>query len=74
MPLGASLGVVTLRGRMFITLRYRHALFDAAAATDFLTGLKECLLTRERRPRPAKAPSPPGDLNPQPTDYKPALS
>jgi NRPS condensation-like uncharacterized protein len=45
MPLGASLGVVTLRDRMFITLRYRHALFDAVAATDFLAGFKDALLT-----------------------------
>ena len=45
MPLGASLGVATLGGRMFITLRYRHALFDAAAAAHFLAGFKEALLT-----------------------------
>jgi NRPS condensation-like uncharacterized protein len=45
MPLGASLGAVTLGGRMFITLRYRHALFDADAATHFLAGFKEALLS-----------------------------
>ena len=44
MPLGASLGVVTLGGRMFVTLRYRHALFDAAAASQFLAGFKQELL------------------------------
>jgi NRPS condensation-like uncharacterized protein len=44
MPLGASLGVVTLNGRMFITLRYRHALFDAAAATHFMAGFRQELL------------------------------
>jgi NRPS condensation-like uncharacterized protein len=37
MPLGASLGAATLDRRLFLTLRYRHALFDADAATDFLT-------------------------------------
>ena len=36
MPLGASLGVATLDERLFLTLRYRHALFDANAATEFL--------------------------------------
>jgi NRPS condensation-like uncharacterized protein len=45
MPLGASLGVATLDGRMFITLRYRHALFHAAAAEHFLAGFKRELLT-----------------------------
>jgi NRPS condensation-like uncharacterized protein len=45
MPLGASLGVVTINGRMFITLRYRHALFDATAATSFLGGFKRELLS-----------------------------
>jgi NRPS condensation-like uncharacterized protein len=36
MPLGASLGAATLDGRLFITLRYRHSLFDADAAAAFL--------------------------------------
>jgi hypothetical protein len=36
MPLGASLGAATLDDRMFVTLRHRHALFDAAAAADFV--------------------------------------
>jgi hypothetical protein len=36
MPLGASLGAATLGGSLFLTLRYRHALFDATAARDFL--------------------------------------
>src|SRR5436190_48211 len=36
MPLGASLGAVTLDGRLFMTLRYRHALFDGDAAARFL--------------------------------------
>jgi len=36
MPLGAALGVATLEGRLFVTLRYRHALFDAGAASEFL--------------------------------------
>jgi NRPS condensation-like uncharacterized protein len=43
MPLGASLGVATLDGRLFLTLRYCHALFDAAAASAFLTTFREVL-------------------------------
>ncbi|MEA2283246.1 MAG: hypothetical protein QOK21_3853 [Solirubrobacteraceae bacterium] len=37
MPLGASLGFATLDGRLFVTLRYRHALFDAEAGAEFLS-------------------------------------
>jgi NRPS condensation-like uncharacterized protein len=44
MPLGASLGVVTLGGRLFMTLRYRHSLFRPAAAAEFLATLKLALL------------------------------
>jgi NRPS condensation-like uncharacterized protein len=44
MPLGASLGAATLDGRLFLTLRYRHALFDAAAAQDFLALLEDVLV------------------------------
>jgi NRPS condensation-like uncharacterized protein len=36
MPLGAALGVVTHSGRLHLTLRYRHAEFDAVAAEQFL--------------------------------------
>jgi NRPS condensation-like uncharacterized protein len=35
MPLGASFGAATLGGRLFVTLRYRHAMFDDAAAAEF---------------------------------------
>src|SRR3954452_3873539 len=35
MPLGASLGVATLNDRLHVTLRYRHAFMDAAAAERF---------------------------------------
>jgi NRPS condensation-like uncharacterized protein len=35
MPLGASFGTATMNDEMFITLRYRHALFDADAAAAF---------------------------------------
>jgi hypothetical protein len=45
MPLGASLGVATLDGRLFLTLRYCHALFDAAAASAFLTTFREVLVS-----------------------------
>ena len=44
MPLGASLGAVTLEGRLFVTLRYRHALFDEAAAAEFLGIFRDVLL------------------------------
>jgi NRPS condensation-like uncharacterized protein len=44
MPLGASLGAATLDGRLFVTLRYRHALFDAPAAAEFMATFKEVLL------------------------------
>jgi NRPS condensation-like uncharacterized protein len=44
MPLGASLGVATLDGRLFVTLRYRHAQFGAAAAREFLSGLERVLM------------------------------
>ena len=43
MPLGASLGAATLDGRLFLTLRYRHALFDANAAAEFLATLARAL-------------------------------
>jgi NRPS condensation-like uncharacterized protein len=45
MPLGASLGAATLDGRLFLTLRYRHAQFDADAAAAFLAGLKRALVS-----------------------------
>jgi NRPS condensation-like uncharacterized protein len=37
MPLGVSFGAATLKDRLFLTLRYRHPQFDAAAAAEFLT-------------------------------------
>jgi len=43
MPLGASLGAATLDKHLFLTLRYRHSLFDAAAASDFLATLAAVL-------------------------------
>jgi NRPS condensation-like uncharacterized protein len=47
MPLGASLGVAGLDDRLFVTLRHRHALFDAAAAAEFAKTLKRVLLGGE---------------------------
>ena len=44
MPLGASLGAATLDGRLFLTLRHRHALFDGEAAAEFLELLRRVLL------------------------------
>src|SRR5262249_51035892 len=35
MPLGVGVGAVTLRNRLHVSLRYRHAQFDRAAARRF---------------------------------------
>jgi NRPS condensation-like uncharacterized protein len=35
MPLGTSLGIATLEGELFVTLRYRFSQFDADAAAEF---------------------------------------
>ncbi len=35
MPLGLTVGAVTLEGRLYLSLRYRHGLFDARAAELF---------------------------------------
>jgi NRPS condensation-like uncharacterized protein len=43
MPLGASLGAATHDDQLFLTLRYRHALFDPRAAADFAALLREVL-------------------------------
>jgi NRPS condensation-like uncharacterized protein len=45
MPLGASIGVATLGGELFVTLRYRHALFDSRAAADFAALYREVLIS-----------------------------
>lgn len=45
MPLGASLGVATLNDRLHVTLRYRHALLDAAAAERFGALFRAVLLS-----------------------------
>jgi hypothetical protein len=37
------MGVATLGGRLFLTLRYRHALFDAGAASAFLAMFRDVL-------------------------------
>jgi len=47
MPLGASFGVATLNDRMWVTLRYRHALFDADAADEFLRLYERVLLDQK---------------------------
>ena len=47
MPLGASLGAVTLGGRLFVTLRYRHALFHRDAARRFLESFKGELVAHD---------------------------
>ena len=45
MPLGASFGVATLGEEMFVTLRYRRALFSDEAASEFGVLYKDTLLT-----------------------------
>lgn len=45
MPLGASFGVLTLDGRLHLTLRYRHAQFDQEAARGFAEIYRDVLLT-----------------------------
>jgi NRPS condensation-like uncharacterized protein len=45
MPLGASLGTATVGDDLFVTLRYRHALFDAAAAAGFAALYREVLIS-----------------------------
>jgi len=45
MPLGASLGAATYGDQLFLTLRYRHALFDARAAAAFGSSLRDVLTT-----------------------------
>jgi NRPS condensation-like uncharacterized protein len=47
MPLGVSLGAATLRGRLHLTLRYRHAQFGAGAAEDFLALYRDVLLDHD---------------------------
>jgi NRPS condensation-like uncharacterized protein len=44
MPLGTSIGVLTLDGRLHLALRYRHALFDEVAAKAFAGIYRDVLL------------------------------
>jgi NRPS condensation-like uncharacterized protein len=44
MPLGVSIGVVTLEDRLHLTLRYRHAQFGPEAARRFTTLYRNVLL------------------------------
>ena len=45
MPLGACFGVLTFEGRLHLTLRYCHALFDADAAAAFAEIYRDVLLS-----------------------------
>jgi hypothetical protein len=45
MPLGTAFGAVTLDGRLHLTLRYRHAQLDAAAATLLVARYREALMS-----------------------------
>jgi len=44
---GTSFGVATANGELFVTLRYRRALFDAAAARAFADLYRGILLGQE---------------------------
>jgi NRPS condensation-like uncharacterized protein len=44
MPLGTCIGALTVENRLHITLRYRHAQFDASAARAFLAVFRDVLL------------------------------
>ncbi len=44
MPAGVSVGAASMEDRMFLTLRYRLAHFDAAAAKEFGALYREVLL------------------------------
>ncbi len=43
MPRGLSVGAITVDGQLHLCFRYRHALFDAAAAHDFAAGYAAAL-------------------------------
>ncbi|MCE5289403.1 MAG: condensation domain-containing protein [Nocardiaceae bacterium] len=43
MPLGTCVGAVSVAGSMFLTVRYRHAQFDSAAAAAFADLYKQVL-------------------------------
>jgi NRPS condensation-like uncharacterized protein len=43
MPRGLSVGAATVNGRLQLCFRYRHALFDEAAARDFAAGYAAAL-------------------------------
>lgn len=45
MPMGTSVGVITVGDQLFITLRYRHTQFDSATAAAFAEAYREILLT-----------------------------
>jgi NRPS condensation-like uncharacterized protein len=44
MPLGTSMGVATLEGELFVTLRYRFSQFDAGAAAEFASLFRRVLV------------------------------
>jgi NRPS condensation-like uncharacterized protein len=44
MPLGIGIGVVTLDDRLYVTMRYRHAQFDRAAARRFIALYRSVLV------------------------------
>jgi NRPS condensation-like uncharacterized protein len=44
MPLGTCIGVLTVEGRLHLTLRYRHAQFNSAAARAFIAMYRDLLL------------------------------
>ena len=57
MPRGLSVGAITVDGQLQLCFRYRHALFDAAAAGDFAAQYSAALAGMTGRPMSA-APTP----------------
>jgi hypothetical protein len=55
MPLRVSVGAATLHGRLFLTLRYRRALFDPDAAAAFGRVYRDVLLPADREPQTSPA-------------------
>ena len=59
MPPGTGVGVATMNGEMFLTLRYCRAQFDAEGAAQFAADLRKVL----DEPSPALPASADGDIS-----------
>jgi hypothetical protein len=52
MPRGLAVGAVSVAGRLFLSVRYRLALMDQAAADDFMASFRAAI-AELARPGPA---------------------